>query len=524
MATPGSGSTETAAQSPSASHIIIPAPIATNEQHVCFICLQNDTDTPDATWVNACPCSLEAHEECMLSWIADMETSPGRSKGGFKCPVCKAPITVEEPYDRLLAIQGRLYRRYSSVSPYILTLLGFGGTFAGLAWYGFGAAAIFVGRNSVLRWLEVWRFPSPSGIIKLCFLAAVGPGLVILRWLPSLGTVLLLPISAVYGASLVAHDNLPTWPPSPQWAMTLMPLVQLSYAYLFHDLFGPLERRLNRALRGLPPTEDNAPPAAGAAVAAVAAVAAPEPAAGAGAARNEAEADGLWGTVANLGRAVLGLFLDWPAGGQDGGGVEFAEEFEFMIGGRGNAQGEHEAGQALAQGEEDMAEGDDEFQVLVEAAVMQLENGQEPEEPQPPAAEQPEPQAAQQNQLPRQNQNDQRPNNNNNNAAALGETSYFSLIVNSIVTSLLFPVISYTMGELIGAVVPRSWGGRMWRRSRGLLQVQWGRSLAGGCLYVVLRDAIALYSKYRRVQVRAKRRVKNVERRPERGATAGTGQ
>jgi hypothetical protein len=69
------------------------------------------------------------------------------------------------------------------------------------------------------------------------------------------------------------------------------------------------------------------------------------------------------------------------------------------------------------------------------------------------------------------------------------------------------------MGELIRATLPKARVTRGWRRPAGLLQEQWGRSLVGGCLFVVLKDAIALYTKYRRVQVKANRRVRNVERR-----------
>ncbi|KAK4040230.1 hypothetical protein C8A01DRAFT_46389 [Parachaetomium inaequale] len=519
-ATPNSGTT---------AHTIIPAPIATNEQHVCFICLQNDTDTPNAIWVNPCPCSLEAHEGCLLRWIAEMETTPRSNKGGLKCPACKAPITIEEPYDPLLAVRDKLYRRYSRVSPYILAVFLTSGGFAGMAWYGFGAASLFAGRHPVARWvLSGARVRMASALIKMWMLSAIGPGLVVMRWLPSLGNVVLVPFSVLYGATLVAQDDLPSWPPSPRWAVALMPLVQLSYSYLLYDLFGPLERRLNRALRGLPATEDDAAPGAEAEPA----VAAPEPAAGAAAVRNEEEVDGLWGAVANLSRAIIGLFADDPAEGAGNVEVEIAEHFEIRIGGGGDDdEGEDEddvdVGQIL--GEADLVEGEDEFQLLAEVAAQdedqpqpEDQQAQQPQpQPQPPAAEQPEPQPAQPNQPPPQNQNNQNNQRRNNDGP---ETSYFSLIINSVATSLLLPAISYGMGELIRATAPRSWvapAARSWRGAKtpaGLLQQQWGRSLAGGCLFVVLRDAIALYTKYRRVQVRAKRRVRNVERRAQPGS------
>jgi len=450
----------------------------------------------------------------MLRWIAEMESSPRRSKkGGLKCPACKAPIRVEEPYDRLLAIGDRLHRRYSRLSPYILTFIVTGGSFAGALWYGGTAASIFAGRRAVHRWMWSSRQSWPANLAKLWLLSSIGPCLVVMRWLPWLGTVVTLPLSVVSGAILVAHDELLTWPPSPRWAMTLMPVVQLSYSYLLYDFFGPLERRLNRALRGLPAAENDAAPGAEAGPAG----AAPQAAAAAAAARDEEEAEGLWGAFANLGRAVLGLFLDVRvegAGNVDAGVAE--EHFEIRIGAEvEDDQDDLDAGHIL--GEEDLEEGDDGFQLLAEAAA-QHEDQQEPADreqpqPQPPAAEQPEPQAAQPNQPPPQNQNGRNNQRRNNDAP---ETSYLTLIINSVVTSLLFPAISYGMGELIRAAAPKSWvtPARVWGRKgpAGLLQQRWGRSLVGGCLFVVLRDAIALYTKYRRVQVRTKRRIRNIER------------
>ncbi|KAL2146923.1 hypothetical protein VTI28DRAFT_1650 [Corynascus sepedonium] len=506
---------------PTPAHTIVPAPIATNDQRVCFICLQNDTDTPNATWVNPCPCSLEAHEECMLRWIAEMETSPRQSKkGGFKCPACKAAITVEEPYDRLLAIRDGLHRRYSRLSPYILTVIVTGGTFAGTLWYGQTAAAIFAGRRAVVRWMwsgEHQRWPST--LIKLWILSSIGPGLVVMRWLPWLGTVVVLPFSVLYSATLVAQDDLPTWPPSPHWVVALMPLVQLSYSYLLYDLFGPLERRLNRALRGLPATEDDAAPRGEAERADAAAA---EPAA----ARDEEEADGLWGAFSNLGRAILGLFADVRVEGAGNVDVGLANEhFEIRIGAEiGDNQDDIDAEHGGE--EEDADDGEDGFQLLAVAAA-QPEDQQQPENRQEHADQrQPEPQvAAQPNQQP-PNQNVQNGQNNQRQNDDPPETSYFTLVINSLVTSLLFPAISYGMGEVIRAVAPKSWvtPARSWGRRApgGLLQQRWGRSLVGGCLFVVMRDAIALYTKYRRVQVRTKRRVRNVERRAEPRPTGET--
>ncbi|KAK4146567.1 uncharacterized protein C8A04DRAFT_34772 [Dichotomopilus funicola] len=516
MAAPESSSGATPA-----AHTIIPAPIATNDQHACFICLQTDIDTPDATWVNPCPCSLEAHEECMLRWIAEVESGPRRAnanKGGLQCPACKEPITVEDPFDPVLALRDILHKRYSRVSPYLLSLFVGGGGFAGAYWYGELAASTFAGHETVLIWLGFKGRPTqlPSTILKIAMLSSLGPGLVVLRFLPTGGSFLLLPFTAIYGATLVARDNLPSWPPSPQWAMALMPLVQFSYAYIFYDLFGPLEKRLNRALRGLPPVEEPAQAEAPA-------IAAPQPAAGA---RDDEDGEGVWGAFATVSRALLGIFTDGgDEDGADGDGRIIEGRFEINIGGGGDD--DDDSDDELLLGEEALEAvgqevGGDGVEILPEDAAQhddQPQPGAEPiQQQQQPAAAAPA-QPAQQNQQNQQPQNDARNNNrrrnedrNNNNDG----TSYFTAIINHVVTSLLLPTISYGMGELLRAALPRRWTAmpRLWSgRPVGLLHHRWGRSLVGGCLFIVLRDALRLYTKYRQVQVKSKRKIKNVEKR-----------
>ena len=297
----------------------------------------------------------------------------------------------------------------------------------------------------------------------------------------------------------------------------MMPYVQFTYTWFLYDFFGPLERRLNRALRGLPANEEEEEEAGAAPQEAAQAIAAPGAAAGAGAGHDHEGLAGIWGPVVQLSRAILGLFADFPDEVQ----VDVAPHFELRIGDVGENQDRGIGGHVLGE------EGEDEFQMLAEDAEEQpapeQQQQQERLQPQPPAeearADQRAPQPAERNQQrPPQNQNNQRRNNNNNNGAA--GPSYFTLITNSLTSSFLLPAIACGMGELIRVTAPKSWVTRPCRSKTptGLLQEHWGRSLAGGCLFVVLRDAFALYTKYRRVQARAKRRVKNVDRRADRSA------
>jgi len=104
----------------------------------------------------------------------------------------------------------------------------------------------------------------------------------------------------------------------------------------------------------------------------------------------------------------------------------------------------------------------------------------------------------------------------------MGLSAILSNVSNAIVGALIMPGISYAMGEALRLVLPKAWttvGPRNpWSRygmvgRPGLLQQQWGRSLVGGCLYVVLKDVVRVYTKSRRVAAMGNRRVKNVDRR-----------
>lgn len=164
----------------------------------CWICYLDASETPGQRWVNACPCTLEAHETCLLEWIT-REEHEGRSKDGkLKCPQCKATITTQEPYDVVYAIRNLLHRTYSRISPAILAGTLATGSIVGSAWYGYQAFAIFAGHEQAERWVfgRDFRPSSPMVMLKLFALSHVGPGLVIARLIPRV-EYLILPFSTL---------------------------------------------------------------------------------------------------------------------------------------------------------------------------------------------------------------------------------------------------------------------------------------------------------------------------------------
>lgn len=83
-------------------------------------------------------------------------------------------------------------------------------------------------------------------------------------------------------------------------------------------------------------------------------------------------------------------------------------------------------------------------------------------------------------------------------------------VADKVVGALLFPALSAAMGELLKLTLPFTWRTppQMWeRRSAGLLQTRWGRSVVGGCLIVLLKDTAVLYSRYRLATIQRKRTV-----------------
>jgi hypothetical protein len=290
---------------------------------------------------------------------------------------------------------------------------------------------------------------------------------------------------------LVARDEILTWPPSPAWALTLMPFVSLSYANLYHTIFGRFERRLNRALRGRPEEEEE---------------------------EEEHQAMNPW----QVGRTILQMFADDPDPEladipiEDDGDVEvvaeiMAEVVEVVEDGQDEAEAEEEA----ADG--DAAEG---FIDVRADARADVHADVPAEDPAPPPIRDDRDDRANRPIRDRRrrnpNPNPEPANPNGANADEGMRLPFLTHLINAMSTQLLFPFVAAGIGSALHYGLPRSWVEQGWRRPSGLLQTRWGRSLAGGCVFIVLRDVLQLYTKYRRVEVKRQRKVKDLGRRSER--------
>lgn len=116
----------------------------------CFICLTDeDPADPPGSWVDPCPCTLEAHQDCMLSWVTDCE----RSNRPLKCPVCKSAIEMEGVWDPVVLMSDLVAKRFTKTSPLMLfTALSMGVQFS-MQMYGAMALWTFSGKDAMMRFV-----------------------------------------------------------------------------------------------------------------------------------------------------------------------------------------------------------------------------------------------------------------------------------------------------------------------------------------------------------------------------------
>lgn len=95
-------------------------------------------------------------------------------------------------------------------------------------------------------------------------------------------------------------------------------------------------------------------------------------------------------------------------------------------------------------------------------------------------------------------------------------------LAQSVIGALAFPSVAALMGDVLTTVLPRSWTAIPWvarpmrlptPKPTGLLQTRWGRSIVGGCLFVVLKDAVTLYVRWKMAQNHRKRRVLDYDKK-----------
>lgn len=297
------------------------------------------------------------------------------------------------------------------------------------------------------------------------------------------------------------------WPPTPQLAFASLPCVAMAYMKVKKELLGRLETRWDRIIRGLPETDAAGHPAQG-------------------------DVGGLREIINNIADGLQGAPEEEPDNdrvevwfdegeGQEGAGlvIDVVEEVED----------EEEDGQEPNEGgvgaprPDDLREGD---RALGDWAEEEVAHEPQPEQVQQEEAEDPQEEAPAQPAPPPEPQ--RRP-------APVDRAVRYSIrdLTSTILGALLLPSVSWAAGELLRLALPKAWTAAppptrhflfapsLRLGPAGLLQERWGRSLVGGCAWVVLKDVFRIYVKYRRAAIRPLRRVPSVKPRTERTGGAG---
>lgn len=165
----------------------------------CFICLTDASPSdPPNTWVDPCPCTLEAHQDCILSWVTDCE----RSNKPLRCPVCKSDIEMEGQWDPIVSLHDYVVKRFTRGSPWVLMSGLTFGLASGLQMYGAASIAVFAGREALLQMMlgdeRTVDVTVPTGFTAErlrngLFMMQIGPTLLMHRIFPSLVDTIVSP-------------------------------------------------------------------------------------------------------------------------------------------------------------------------------------------------------------------------------------------------------------------------------------------------------------------------------------------
>ena len=91
-------------------------------------------------------------------------------------------------------------------------------------------------------------------------------------------------------------------------------------------------------------------------------------------------------------------------------------------------------------------------------------------------------------------------------------------LAEKVLGALIFPAVASLSGDALRLILPSSWtiNPQPWKRATGILQEKWGRSIVGGCLFVVLKDAVMLYVRWKMAQQHRRRKVLDYDRQKKR--------
>ncbi|CZT42005.1 uncharacterized protein RSE6_01831 [Rhynchosporium secalis] len=448
-----------AASPPVADSTSLPIIQSTTESRRCWICQQDDTDDrpEDGEWRRPCPCSLTAHDSCLLDYIADQEAPKSGDlvpQVAISCPQCKATWIIQRPQDPILKAYGAVQQFVDSMKVPVIVSTSLGFLYSGCLVYGLNSICMVFGRSEAVALLggpiRLGRYDNsfkslftrslhilepflPTTLWAynynlLLSLPLVAPSLILLRTnFADQASAVILPIYFLKHQKTHPNFNL-TWPPSPGLIFATMPFIKKAYNALYKSLFSSLEKKWDLAVQRKP--------------------------------REGETAEEIQNQNPD-GEAELIFNVEWGR-----------EEFEVPA---ANAD--------------------------IGAAVEEADAGQEGQDG---GIENANPDA-------------------DPNAGPMRHVDNWNLrrnippapIASTVLGALAFPTISSTIGDLLKLALPTEWTGGFGRGgfAGGFLRQKWARSVVGGCLFVVLKDAVTLYCKWRKAKNFGKRRVLDWDKR-----------
>ena len=476
----------------------------------CWICFADETeDTPQTSrWRDPCPCALVAHEECLLDWIADMESPSARKRTlappQLLCPQCKSEIHLARPRDPIVEVVRASERLAAKVVTPAALAVAASTIIHACTLHGVHSVYAIFGHQDGWRILKPAILPDRwfgSSSIQHVFqdfflhwrlhvgLPLITPMLVLSRTTFADSVLPVLPI--VFFATQGDSDqplDFGHWPPSASLAMAVLPYLRGLYNAYYERVWAVHEKRW---LKDIQPrngqsgqNENNGEQDAEA---------------------NEApaEEEGIFEI-----RVDGNIWEDWNGDEEQENPQQLRERQEVerqLLEAERELELEREHIRRDMMGEGLIPDGEAEEAPPLNAppladdqpaAAPQIRRANRPRpNPQP----QPQPQ-------PQQGGQERR--------LSISTTG----LAEKVLGALLFPTIAGLSGEALRLLLPASWTSApasRWGRSKatGLLQERWGRSIVGGCLFVVVKDAVMLYVRWRMSQQHRKRKVLDYDRR-----------
>jgi hypothetical protein len=473
-----------------------------DEPRKCWICFNDETEDDETTseWRSPCTCSLVAHEQCLLDWIADMEAPNNRRRAGtraakIQCPQCKSDIKIARPRSYIVdavrvgeRLTGTLFLPGFAIltGTALYSTLTLAGTHTIYQIFGTQDALQILAplykkpdmriTSPVLRMLshlqQHWRLDLGLPLIPTILLAS--------RTTFADSVLPFLPLIFFVSSGQPGDEMMQLqWPPSAAFSFAALPYLRGFYNAFYERVCLPREQQWLKEIQPRAGTDDAAD-------------------AEAQQGHHDHDHDHVHDHDHDHDHEVIDeveieVDFDLFGGWNNGGAVDNAEDNLPVERGQ--------AGPIDAPPMDDDEDADMPALIEVEA-----------------------PNAAPAPQIPREPAQPRPQRVRRERGIAFSTTS----LADTILGALIFPSIAAAMGELLKHSLPASWvtppssspnvswlggwittGGKAGSSGRptGFLQTRWGRSLVGGCLAVGLKDAVLLYVRWKMAQNHRRRRI-----------------